>query len=349
MTKQADFKRRVRARMEKTGESYTAARAKLLAGAGALHVTNGDSTEATLRQTGLVERIVVWRDVLHEGPVPDVDDARLRAVRAEFLARGDGAPSRAQVLRAFEQRDRAFAAGRGGDYVLWFEADLYDQLQLAQIVARLAVLGVAPERVTLICIGEHLGIAHFGGLGQLGPEQLAELPATAAVTLTADALELGTKAWAALRADDPRGLAAIVAARSPQLRFLPEAFDRLGREYPSTRDGLSLTERRLLAAVAEGATSPVEAFTRAAAREARPFLGDTWAFEALDRLARGDAPLLAGGAPLRLTDAGERVLRGEADHVALNGVDRWVGGVHLLGREVRWRWDDGVEAIVAAA
>ena len=31
MTKQADFKRRVRARMAKTGESYAAARSQLLA------------------------------------------------------------------------------------------------------------------------------------------------------------------------------------------------------------------------------------------------------------------------------------------------------------------------------
>jgi Domain of unknown function (DUF1835) len=347
MTKQADFKRRVRARMEKTGESYTAARWQLLArtGAATLHVTNGDSTEHSLRQTSFVDRIVVWRDALHEGPVPDVDDAELREVRARFLAEADRAAGIAQVGRDFEARDAALAAGRDGEYVLWFEADLYDQLQIAQILARLVELRVAPERVTLICIGEHLGIAHFGGLGELGPEQLAELPATAAVTLTADALDLGARAWAALRAEDPRGLAAIVGARSPELRFLPEAFDRLGREYPSTRDGLSLTERRLLAAVAEGASTPAEAFTRASAREPRPFLGDTWAFAALHRLARAEVPLLEG---FRLTEAGERILRGEADHVALNGVDRWVGGVHLLGREVRWRWDDGVEAIVAA-
>jgi hypothetical protein len=31
----------------------------------------------------------------------------------------------------------------------------------------------------------------------------------------------------------------------------------------------------------------------------------------------------------------------------LNGVDRWVGGVRLVGRDVGWRWDDGVEAVVA--
>jgi uncharacterized protein DUF1835 len=306
------------------------------AGSGTLHVTNGDSTATTLRDTGLVGNgLVVWRDVLHDGPVPAVDDATLRATRAQFLG--------ADVAE-FEERDRALAAGRDGDYVLWFEADLYDQLQLVQILAALAAFEVAPERVTLICIGEHLESARFGGLGELTAAQLAALPDCAAVTLTPEAFALAVRAWAALRAPDPGDLAAIAAARSRELRFIGEAFDRLGREYPSTRDGLSLTERRLLAAVAAGAATPADAFLRASAREPRPFLGDTSAFATLDRLARGDEPLLDD---TRLTDAGASVLRGEADQVELNGIDRWVGGVHLHGRDIRWRWDEGIEATVA--
>ena len=47
----------------------------------------------------------------------------------------------------------------------------------------------------------------------------------------------------------------IAAGRSDELRFVAEAFDRLGREYPSARDGLSLTERRILAAVHDGAAT----------------------------------------------------------------------------------------------
>jgi hypothetical protein len=315
-----------------------------------LHVTNGDSTARSLLQTSLVERIVVWRDVLHEGPVPDVGDAELRAARARFLADAGLDAQR----RDFEQRDTALAAGRDGEYLLWFEADLYDQLQIAQILARLAELRVPAERITLVCIGEYLGIAHFGGLGELRPDQLEALPEVAAVTLSADALALATRAWAALRAADPRGFAQIVAARSPELRFMPEAFDRLGREFPWTRDGLSLTERRLLAAIAEGAATAGEAFVRGATRESRPYLGDTWAFVAIERVARVEVPLVAVGAgaidrhtPVALTEAGRRVLDGAADHVALNGIDRWVGGVHLVGRSPGWRWDEGVEAIVA--
>lgn len=375
MTKQADFKRRVRARMAKTGESYATARSRLLAGqpdtaapgtgwmaegtgwmAEALHVSNGDATD--LPGTGLAPRVLFWRDVLHEGPVPEVGPEELRRIRAAFLVQAD-ADDRGEATAMFAERDRLLEANRDGEYVLWFEADLYDQLQIIQILARLADLGVPARRVTLICIGEHPGIARFGGLGQLTAEQLRELPATkACARLTPAALELATRAWAAFRAPTPAGFGAVAATRSPDLRFLGEAFDRLSREYPSTRDGLSLTERRVLAAVADGASDAGTAFVRAAARETRPYLGDSWCFAIMDRMAWAPVPLLAAepadglvdrATRLRLTDAGARVLAGEADHVTLNGLDRWIGGVHLHGRHARWRWDDGTETITEPA
>jgi hypothetical protein len=321
-----------------------------------LHVTNGDIVVDLLRRAGLADGALAWADVLHEGPVPGgLDDEGLRRERAGFIAGADGVDA-AEVLRRFQERDRALAASSGGEYLLWFEADLYDQLQIAQILAGLRQLGVAPGRVTLVCIGEYPGIAHFGGLGQLEPGQLPGL-LDAATPLTAEALDLGAAAWAALRAPDPGGLGRIAASRSPELRFLGEAFDRLAREYPSTRDGLSLTERRILAATpADGATAGT-VFTRLGEREARPYLGDLFAFRIMDRLATARVPLLELDPPgdavtaatrLRPTPAGTRVLRGEADHVALNGVDRWVGGVHLRGDRPSWRFDEGTESVQPA-
>jgi hypothetical protein len=326
MTANADFKRRVRERMARTGESYTAARAQLLR-ASTLHVTNGDSTVAGIAATGLPGRTIAWRDVLHEGPVPDVGDAERRRIRAAFVG---GTPE------GFAERD-GILDGHPGDFMLWFEADLYDQLQLAEVLARLARRGVAPERITLVSVGEHTGIAHFGGLGELDGRQLARLAEQAATPLTAEALALGSRAWAALIAPDPRGVAEMARVQSPELRFLGEAFDRLAREYPSNRDGLSLTERRLLAG-APGTRA--ELFLRAGRKEPRPFLGDTWAFAILDRLA----PLITPEGTL--TADGKRVLAGDADLVALHGVDRWVGGVHLRGREVPWRFGEAIEALI---
>jgi hypothetical protein len=366
MTKQAGFKRRVRTRMAKTGESYATARSRLLTehpGTApddspldwmpeALHISNGDATDVP--GTGLARRVVYWRDILHEGPVPRAAPAELRRIRAGYLSSYEGA-RRAELMRQLTERDEALEANRDGEYVLWFEADLYDQLQIAEILARLADLGVPAGRITLICIGEHAGIARFGGLGELTAGQLCELPNTnACARLTPAALELATRAWAAFRAPTPEGLGAIAATRLGELRFLGEAFDRLSREYPATRDGLSLTERRVLAAVADGAPDAGTAFVRAAARETRPYMGDTTCFGRMDRMAEGPYPLLRLDPPgrpvaratgLLLTATGTRVLAGEADQIALNGIDRWIGGVHLQGHYVPWRWDDGTEAI----
>ena len=41
--------------------------------------------------------------------------------------------------------------------------------------------------------------------------------------------------------------------------------------------------------------------------------------------------------PVALTDVGRKLLDGQADWVRLNGIDRWLGGVHLQGAEAAWR------------
>lgn len=322
----------------------------------ALHVSNGDATD--LPGTGLAPRVLYWRDALHEGPVPLVDGEQLRLIRADFLMRVD-ADDRGEAGGMFLERDDALAGNRHGDYVLWFEADLYDQLQIIQILARLVELAVPADRILLICIGEYPGIARFGGLGELTAAQLRQLPTTnACARLTPTALDLATRTWDAFRAPTPEHLGDVAATRSGGLRFLGEAFDRLSREYPSTRDGLSLTQRRILAAIAAGAPDAGSAFVQAVSRETRPYLGDTWGFRTMDSLARVVTTPLIETSPngravdrttrVQLTDTGARVLAGVADHIEINGIDRWIGGVHLHGHDVLWRWDEGSETIIPA-
>ena len=321
-----------------------------------LHVTNGDSTATTLASLGLGGselggrvvggrvvggrvvggRVIVWRDALHTGPVPDVPDAELRHVRAGFLSAAAGL-RRESVLRDLEDRDRTLDT-HVGDFVLWFEADLYDQLQLVQILARLHARNVDPARISLVCIGEFPGRGHFGGLGELTAAEFGTL-LDAGRLLTEAALHQATGAWAALRSPTPTGLGAI--DDSDDLRFVGEAFDRLAREYPSTRDGLSLTERRILAGAADAPIGRFDLFGRVFRCEHHPFLGDSWFFATVDSLG----PLLARDADMvALTDAGRRVLDGTADRVDLLGIDRWIGGVHVT--DGRWRFDEGREAVV---
>jgi hypothetical protein len=41
-----------------------------------------------------------------------------------------------------------------------------------------------------------------------------------------------------------------------------------------------------------------------------------------------------------ITQTGDSVLNGQVDFVSLNGIDRWLGGVHLSGPDHLWRWDE---------
>jgi hypothetical protein len=92
--------------------------------------------------------------------------------------------------------------------------------------------------------------------------------------------------------------------------------------------GLSLSERLILEALADGPLTPVELFETTQNREAAPFAGDTWVWKIVADL-EGLVTAVDGSTRIGLTSAGRRVLEGEADRVELLGIDRWVGGIHL--------------------
>lgn len=340
--------------MARTGEPYTVAARRLAESRlGTLHVTNGDVTVEVMRAAGITAPILPWRDVLHDGPVPGgIGDVRLREIRAEFIA-ASGWSDRAAVLRDLTARDATLTGAASGTYVLWFEADLYDQLQLIQVLDRLARAGVAPDRITLVSVGEYPGIAHFRGLGQLEPAQLLALGEQGVVATAAD-LAFASAAWRAFTAPEPTGLPEIAQTHSPGLRFVADAFVRLQQEYPALSDGLSLLQRRILLAVEAGAATAGEVFAEVSRREQRPYLGDLSCWAVVRELATGRHPLLEcsptpdefAARTVGLTDDGRAVLAGDTDQLSLRAIDRWIGGVHLHGDRVAWRFDDRRETVV---
>jgi len=317
--------------------------------AGPLHVTNGDSTRMTLETAGLGGDVLAWRDALWLGPVTHTDPDALRPVRATFLAAAGWAPR--EVAEAeMRRRDETLRAALGRrPVVLWFEHDLYDQLQLLQVLSFVGAELVGDERLTLIVVDRFAGHPSFAGLGELDARELASLwPARR--TLTAAEHRLAADAWRAVAAPDPTALAALAGDGSDGPgdglgRLLRPALRRLLEELPGTGGGLSRTERQVLEALRDGAATALEVFLAGQRREEAPFAGDRQIWDVLGALSAPPAPLvtcdgeIAAGGRVALTDAGRAVLDGRADAVGARGADRWVGGVRLEGRTVRWRWD----------
>ena len=307
-----------------------------------LHVTNGDCARVLMERSGVPGTFIAWPDVLHEGPTPLVSGDEWNQVRSRYLASdtfGEPDESFEDTLRQYRERDAALESYVGHDEVVfWFEHDLFDQLLLIRHLWWLR--DRKGPRFSLVCGHEYLGL--------LRPEQFPAL-FDARKPITAEQVHIGSRAWEAFCAADPIDLLPFAAehAAHAELPYLSAAIRRHLEEFPSVTNGLARSERQLLQVLSEGTRTPEEAFVEASRLEDHIFMGDMSFWTIIRRLAGARRPLVAadltprpGRLPsgtLNLTADGAAVLGGRADHVALNGLDRWLGGVRLTSERL-WRW-----------
>jgi Domain of unknown function (DUF1835) len=275
-----------------------------------LHVTNGDAVVPELAAAAGVDAgdVLVWRDVLHDGPVPGgLGPDELARVRARHLTSrqwshaGTVEASEAEALAMLRERDARLASHPAeAEVVLWFEDDLFDALLLAQVEDRLA--------------------------GRPGPVSRVDLPHPPRGDLAA--------AFAARRPVEPEP-AAFAALRSPDPRAwtgIP-AFARLLEELPDAGTGLTRLEKQVLEALDHGPLAPYDLFHAVTADEHPPWLGDAPLFALVADLE----PFVSHtDGTYELTFAGRAILDGEA---ARPRIDRWLGGVHLGPGRPDWAWD----------
>jgi hypothetical protein len=322
-----------------------------------VHLTNGDAAAERLRAAGLPGEVIVWADVLHDGPMLDAgaDDEAWRRRRAAFLVSAGHAPE-PEALALLGRWDADVARASDADEaVLWFEPDLFDQLLLVRHLARVASRSWTPRALSLVCRDVHPTLGDVTSLGTISVEAARTLYAERE-PLGAAAFDLAAQAWRALCASGPEGLLALHRRDTPALPFLEDAIERLLAEYPSAQEGTSLTEHFVLQALDPWPLEGGQVFRAVQRLERHVFMGDTSFFWRLWVMTRAAHPLIAapgvdGPAGLRfakvgLTQAGISVRRGESDAVTLNGIDRWVGGVHMKGDSVPWRWDRAARTLV---
>ena len=318
-----------------------------------LHVANGTSTTATIHEAGIPGSSSIWADPLHDGPVPgQLTDEELLDVRARYLASGqdsDGDPADTIAeLRSWREVIDDHASY--DELVLWYEHDLFDQLNLIQLLSRIGRTHRVPGQVSLICIGSFPGRPRFKGLGELTPAELGSLFATQAAGQRR-AVRAGRARMGGVPRLRSRPLAALLATDTSALPFLAAALGRHLEDYPWTRDGLSRTERRLMTLAQQGPIDIWTSFPRMHDDETAFYIADQSFWEIVKALESAATPLVTVDVTsevpdrlpqgtIALTDTGRAVLAGRVDRVERCGIDRWLGGVHLTQLGSIWRWND---------
>jgi hypothetical protein len=321
-----------------------------------LNITNGDSAASTLSEAGVEGKIISWRDVLHEGPVDSsLSLEELSKGRARFISE-QGWDDFAHVSGDFAERDRVI---RHLDYfdevVLWFEDDLYDQLQLIQLLDFFGRGAARGKTLSVIVVD--------GYIPPLSTDEIKRLDKVRQ-RVTAEQLELAKRAWRAFGSEDPTSISRLLEESTTPLKYLAPALRRHLEEFPSTDNGLSRSEREALSAIQAGHSTPVAAFLEVARKQESIFLGDIIFYSYLERLSgrtnalitwKDGTPVIAPTSErsrqfvegeLTLTPLGREVLAGRQNWQHIHNRTRWLGGVEIRPREGGWRWDPANRELV---
>ncbi len=231
--------------------------------------------------------------------------------------------------------------------MLWFGSTSLCQLSLAQILTWFSRQRFRHPQLSLVTA--------YGGV--LGEQELREAHA-ARKPVSAAQVRVATRFWNAFTSATPMALQRLLKCDLRALAEIRSTINELLQEYPSVQGGLSWLERKLLLEIDSiGASSAAFAVGSVNRRE---WIGDLLLFDMLRHFVSAPNPLLSfvepfkgkfesyefNGAKLALTKLGRQALAGNADHIALNGIDRWIGGVHLRGTRIRWRWDAAQHRII---
>lgn len=307
--------------------------------ASTLHVFTGDHAATRIRGAiGIAASdTLIQHDVISCGPVRSFEsrDEWIR-VRDDFWNEVCGGPN----LEEFPE-DLVIDAEKIARYDrvrLWVGAGLSDRLLMPAVLrlADITRLTLPPMEVASITSHRAISVPVLGW-GMLKPDMVGKPAATLAGP---EALMHARRAWAGLTAQAPSSLLTTLDLIEADDALLA-AMSTLIWRYPDAQRGLSYWDAALLAAIPNTGSDALTIIGGAIAANHHWLdpVGDVYLFWRLRRMASQSLvkPLLrlTGGTDVMRTCRvsptafGIDVRDGRANAAAINGVDDWIGGVHL--------------------
>ena len=309
----------------------------------ALHVVGGDSPAGSLKVALHLSRdqFLINEDPISCGPAPATNDlgvwrsTRERFIRDMYIEWPDFSFDEYADNGLLMNAERL---GQETPVIVWVACGLPEQLLLAWVIFLFDRLRLDMSKLSVVQFEKLRPRQRVLAMGELSPENIREFYPEPRHLNSEEAEEL-RRAWRVYTSSDPTVLSRYVAETSP-MPLLHQAVGQLVYRYPDVQSGIGVWDERLLHYTMEKgpAGARVIGYTMGFS-ETLDQVGDSYLFRRLIALGSADlaSPLISitGSArtmrecEVKLTTFGQKVLAGEANHVQENGIDDWVGGVHL--------------------
>jgi len=282
-----------------------------------LHILNGDASLPAFETAGLPGGVLVWREILSEGPaVAALPEERFWQLRQDYITAAYHEASEHYRTKVLQELPKLAAAAGMFEVVLWFDADLMCQVNLLYLLHRLhelkptlvSVCTPPPPQQVALMQGEALAQL-FRSRQQLSEKQLAQ----------------AHEVWQLYAGPDPLLLQQYIQAHALKLPYLHQAQQLHLSRFPSCTSGLGQHEHALLALIRQEPMNKEQLMKKFWQQYPGYGFGDLQLAHMLQRL---EPLLLREEGNFQLSSVGFQVLQRVKRYS--NGT-HWLGGTKLAG------------------
>ena len=219
-----------------------------------LHILNGDSTAQIFSKSFLQGDIIVWREMLCEGPVHNnVGSDDFWTTRYKFYEHEIGVNKLEYYDTTIKEIVKIQEVSNYDDVVLWFEYDLFCQINLLALCSYLLKYYTKNIKYSLVCTGKEDGKKELQTLSNYSPNEYKNLLKNK-VTLSRNNLLFAEECWNLYVENDKENLTAFNFDHCKKFKYLKLAIHQHLQRFPG-KNGLNQIENKILNLIHSGITN----------------------------------------------------------------------------------------------
>ena len=200
--------------------------------ANTLHITNGDSTADILRRTSIKGDVVVWREMLCEGPIyKEVGSDEFWMARYNYFEKELEVSKLEYYDKTIKEIQKLEDVSGYSEVVLWFEFDLFCQVNLMAICTYLLQSFRKNTRYNLVCTGWIKGEEKLKSLADFPVDEFANLYDNKTL-LSKTNLEFAQNCWNVYVNNDIEELKSFNFNKQSKFRYLQKAINQHLLRFP---------------------------------------------------------------------------------------------------------------------
>lgn len=209
-----------------------------------LHIINGDDLAGNIRELNLPGEIIVWREMLCEGPTYyELGSEEFLKLRSDFLAKTYQISSEDYQEQFIKELDKLTSSNGYDEIVLWFEFDLFSHINMLAVISHL-LENKKPGPVFLVCSKKLKDEKEFFPLSQLSLKHLNN-HYEERIHLNQDDLEIAALMWQLYNGDNPQKLIGQIKQQS-NFEYLSSCIRAHLQRFPNAVTGLNSLEKNVL-------------------------------------------------------------------------------------------------------